>query len=140
MQTSGICGPQRGREDCSINTVELKGSVMRIETDLGRLMGILLFVFVSMVGMGQDKSWYPAEWGPGDQRGAANRLTAQKALEASQLIKQGKIYQLGRVYEDGMPNGRFRSYQLHIPVPLGPAGKNDAIAFTEYVCGDIGQI
>src|SRR5215210_6279355 len=49
------------------------------------------------------KRWWPSEWGADDQRGAANRLTADKVLEAKELITTGKIYQLGRAYESGMP-------------------------------------
>ena len=47
--------------------------------------------------------WWPSEWGPDDQRGAANRLTPEKVLAAKDLITTGKVYQLGRVYESGMP-------------------------------------
>jgi len=47
--------------------------------------------------------WWPSEWGPGDQRGAANRLTAERAKQASRLIRDGKVYSLGRLYEYGMP-------------------------------------
>lgn len=89
---------------------------------------------------GQDKSQILSEWGAADQRGAANRLTPAKVLEANRLIEKGKVYQLGRVYEEGMPTGHFRSYKLHIPLPLGPAGKNSNVAYTEYVCADIGQV
>ena len=87
-----------------------------------------------------EKSWYPSEWGPDDQRGAANRLTPQKTLEATQLIKRGQIYQLGHMYEDNMPLPPFRSYKLHIPIPWGPAGKNETMVFTEYICADLGQV
>ena len=47
--------------------------------------------------------WWPSEWGAADERGAANRLTAEKVVEATSLIKKGKVYQLGRLYEQGMP-------------------------------------
>ena len=47
--------------------------------------------------------WWPSEWGPQDQRGAANRLTPAKVQEATRLIRAGKVYQLGHVYEYGMP-------------------------------------
>jgi hypothetical protein len=39
--------------------------------------------------------WWPSEWGAEDQRGAVNRITPQKILQAVSLIKEGKIYQLG---------------------------------------------
>ena len=70
--------------------------------------------------------WWPSEWGPDDQRGAANRLTPEKVLEAKKLIKTGKVYQLGRTYESGMPIPGKRHFSLTIPgLPTGkPLGKN----------------
>ena len=100
---------------------------------------IMWLVIAPILASAQEKPWFPSEWGAGDQRGAVNRLTSQNVLEALRLVKTGKVYQLGRVYEEGMPLG-FRSYKLHIPVPLGPAGKNNAFAYTEYLCADIGQV
>jgi hypothetical protein len=34
--------------------------------------------------------WWPSEWGPSDQRGAANRLTPAHVKEAAGLIREGK--------------------------------------------------
>ena len=31
------------------------------------------------------ESWFPSEWGPDDRRGAVNRLTPEKVLEAVSL-------------------------------------------------------
>ena len=66
---------------------------------------VLLVVLAGFSGwaLGQQNSdtetpigprWWPSEWGPADQRGAANRITPDKVLEASKLIKQGKMYSL----------------------------------------------
>src|SRR5207237_8556123 len=64
--------------------------------------------------------WWPSEWGAADQRGAANRLTAEKVLEAKALIKTGTVYQLGRLYEHGMPIPGKRHFSLTIPgMPTG---------------------
>jgi hypothetical protein len=52
---------------------------------------------------GQAADWYPSPWGPADQRGAANRITPQKVLEAKSLMTRGTVYQLGHVYESSMP-------------------------------------
>src|SRR5207237_7027627 len=70
--------------------------------------------------------WWPSEWGAADQRGAANRLTPQKVLEATRLVKDGKVYQLGHVYEHGMPLFGKRHFSLTIPgSPTGgPDGAN----------------
>jgi hypothetical protein len=66
----------------------------------------LVFVLLG-VGTAQETpigpEWWPSEWGPDDQRGAANRITPQKVLSAAALITAGKIYQLGRQYDHGMP-------------------------------------
>src|SRR5262249_20411281 len=68
----------------------------------------------------------PLEWGPEDQRGAANRVAAEKVLEANKLIKQGRVYSLGRVYEHGMPLPGKRHFSLTIPgsPTYPPSGKN----------------
>ena len=86
--------------------------------------------------------WWPSEWGPDDQRGAANRLTADKVLEAKALIRTGKVYQLGRLYENGMPVVGKRHFSLTIPGrPTGTApGKNKLVHNDELVSGEIGQI
>lgn len=84
----------------------------------------------------------PSEWGPEDQRGAANRITPQKVLEAAGLIEQGRIYELGRVYEAGMPVFPGRHYSLTIPgSPTGgPFGKNQTVYHDEVVSAQIGQV
>src|SRR5262245_42545328 len=73
--------------------------------------------------------WWPSEFGPDDQRGAANRLGPKKVLEAKDLITNGKIYQLGRLYESEMPIPGKRHFSLTIPgLPTGgPIGKNQII-------------
>jgi kynurenine formamidase len=86
--------------------------------------------------------WWPSEWGPQDQRGAANRLTPDKVLAARDLIRTGQIYQLGRLYEHGMPIPGKRHFSLTIPgLPTGgPNGKNRLVHNDELVSGEIGQI
>jgi kynurenine formamidase len=86
--------------------------------------------------------WWPSEWGAGDQRGAANRLTAENVKQAAQLITSGKVYSLGRVYEHGMPLPGKRHFSLTIPgSPTGgPMGKNQGVYHDELFSGEIGQI
>ena len=86
--------------------------------------------------------WWPSEWGPEDQRGAANRITPAKVLEAVSLIKEGKIYQLGRVYEQGMPLLGNRHFKLTIPgLPTyDPTGPNRVLYNDEMLCAEIGQV
>ena len=102
----------------------------------------ILFVLMARVSVvpGQNDRWYPSRWGANDQRGAANRLTPAKVVEARDLIKQGKVYQLGRVYEAGMPMFGTRHYSLRIPQAFKIAGTNNAIYHDELISGELGQI
>jgi kynurenine formamidase len=86
--------------------------------------------------------WWPAEWGPADQRGAANRLTPERVKIASRLIQSGKVYSLGRLYEHGMPLPGKRHFSLTIPgSPTGgPTGKNQIVYHDDLFSGEIGQI
>ena len=69
------------------------------------------------------ESWFPSEWGADDRRGAVNRLTPEKVLQAASLIKTGEVFQLGRVYESGIPVFGTRHYSLRIPAMSGPLGE-----------------
>src|SRR5262245_15349454 len=86
--------------------------------------------------------WWPSEWGAGDQRGAANRLTPAKVLEANRLIRKGQTYSLGRVYEHGMPLPGKRHFSLTIPgrPTGGPDGQNRVVYNDDLFSGEIGQI
>jgi len=90
--------------------------------------------------LGQSERWYPSRWGADDQRGAANRLTPAKVLEAKNLITKGAVYQLGHVYEPGMPMFGTRHYSLRIPQAFKMPGKNEAVYHDEVVSGELGQI
>jgi kynurenine formamidase len=90
--------------------------------------------------LGQDSAWYPSRWGAADQRGAANRLTPAKALEARDAIKAGVVYQLGRTYESGMPMVGTRHFSLRIPQAFEPVSSNHFIYHDELVSGELGQI
>ena len=85
--------------------------------------------------------WWPSEWGAGDQRGAANRVTPEKTLQGTKLIRSGKVYQLGRVYEDGMPLPEGRHLDVTIPAtPGGPFGDNQLIEIVDLVNGELGHV
>ncbi len=105
-----------------------------------------VLVFACMtIGNGQTPigpKWWPSEWGADDQRGAANRLTPEKVIEAAQLIKTGKVYHVGQVYEKGMPLVGERHFKLTIPgLPSSdPVGKNQIVGNDEMFSGEIGQV
>ncbi len=85
--------------------------------------------------------WWPSEWGATDQRGAANRMTPEKVLQAVKLVRAGKVYQLGRVYEQGMPLPDGRQLTVTIPTtPGGPYGDNQLIEVVDSVSGELGHV
>ena len=60
---------------------------------------VLLFACMT-IGNGQTpigSRWWPSEWGPDDQRGAANRITPEKVIEAAKLIKTGGFLQTSSI-------------------------------------------
>jgi kynurenine formamidase len=97
-------------------------------------------IALAVVAMHGQANWYPSKWGAADQRGAANRITPAKVLEARDLIKQGKLYQLGHVYEPGMPMYGTRHFSLRIPQAFPMPGKNQAVYHDEIISGELGQI
>jgi kynurenine formamidase len=90
--------------------------------------------------MGRD--WWPSPWGPADEAGASNRITPAKVLEASRLIKTGKVYPLGMVLEAGIP--LFGSRHVSIVIPGGPTGGpfgDQKLYYNdEMFSGEIGQV
>lgn len=104
-----------------------------------RVCVIATFASASLVAFAEQGEWYASPWGPNDERGAANRLTPAKVLEATSLIKLGEVYQLGQVYTPDMPLFGKRSYEMRI-LKVGPFGKNDLTAHEGYFTGEIDQV
>ena len=49
-----------------------------------------------------DPHWH-APWGPGDQRGAANRMTDSSRLAALRLVERGAVFDLSHIIDAGAP-------------------------------------
>ena len=58
---------------------------------------IIILTLNCVAQIPNDSIWWPSKWGSEDERGAVNYITTDKILEATSLIKNGKIYELGRV-------------------------------------------
>ena len=111
-----------------------------------RILMILSFTMVLCVSLAATSSVPQAPqrgaspWGPDDQRGAANRITPEKVIEAVGLIKKGRIHSLGREYEDSMPLPPGRTFTLLIPQAAPPAGKNQIVGHDEFITAQLGQV
>src|SRR4026209_852133 len=104
-------------------------------TQVAAILSVVLvvgaFVVVRTALWGQADRWYPSRWGANDQRGAANRITLAKVLEAKNLITRGTIYPIGRTYEAGMPMFGTRHYSLRILQASKITGTNQPIYHEE---------
>jgi kynurenine formamidase len=89
--------------------------------------------------------WWPSPWGAEDQRGAMNRLTPAKVMEATQLITTGTVYDMAFVYEESMPlfslTPQHRKYTLLVPggPTAPPTGENKLFWNEDYISGHITQ-
>src|SRR5262245_8310770 len=101
---------------------------------------VVVAASIAGAALGQAGAPGTSRWGPADQRGAANRITPQKVLEAKGLITTGTLYQLGRVYESTMPLFGTRHFSLKIPQTFGPMGSNNLEFHDELVSAEIGQV
>jgi kynurenine formamidase len=84
--------------------------------------------------------WWPSRYGPDDQKGAANLMTAERARDAARLIRTGQVYQLGRVYDREMPIFPHRTFRLTIPAFRTVRGENRQVGRDEFFVGEIGQM
>ena len=88
------------------------------------------------------RNWWPSRWGPNDEKGAYNRQTPAKAMEAARLIKTGRIYNLSQALEVGIP--LFGARHISLTIPGGPTGGpvgTHALHYNdEMFSGEIGQV
>src|SRR4051794_3362236 len=75
----------------------------------------------------------PSKWGAADERGAANRVTADSVAQAAKLIRTGEIIELGRVLSADMPLLTGRSFNLYTKRTNGPLGTNKRYSNEEIV-------
>jgi kynurenine formamidase len=79
--------------------------------------------------------WYPSKWGPTDEIGAANYMTPALALQASKLVKTGKVYSLGIEVNTSTPAYPPRTCSLYIVQP-GQVGSSEGLGPTHTTYND----
>jgi len=84
--------------------------------------------------------FWPSEWGPDDQAGASNRMTADKILSAFSQVESGELHELGHTYSINMPLLGTRSYSLKLLSEGKSSGSNGNVGNDEFITGELGQI
>ena len=79
--------------------------------------------------------WYPSKWGANDEIGAANYLNAAGALQASKLVKTGKVYSLGITVSTTTPAYPPRTCSIYIVQP-GQTGSAEGLGPTHTTYND----
>ena len=89
-----------------------------------------------------DSARCPSKWGAGDERGAANHMSAQSVLKAARLIKTGEVFELGHVLSPNMPgvNNGNRQFSLLTKQTAPPAGTNRRSGNEELIVAEMGQV
>ena len=105
-------------------------------TLFSRLLGcIMLFAAMSL---NAEDTWYPSKFGADDTLGAINNLSAEKVLQAAQLVKTGKAYPLGVETGPESPAYPPRTYSMTVlqlddgtgaPLGINKATGNDDLMF-----------
>lgn len=92
---------------------------------LSRLAPVVsaLAMALAMPAQAQTAPCSPSKWGPNDQIGALNNITAANVLEASKLIKKGKSIRMGIETNSKTPAYAPRTFSLTV---LSPGQENGA--------------
>jgi kynurenine formamidase len=76
--------------------------------------------------------WCKSKWGPADEKGAANLLNPQLALDAAKLVKTGKVYPLGVETNSKTPAYPPRTFNITILQPGQTGGSGLGPTKTTY--------
>ena len=86
-----------------------------------------------VVGVAPELQWWPSPFGPDDQLGMLNHISAATRLEALSLVREGRLYDLGRVLDEQAPvfPGRYfrqtlvtTAHHQNSAMPIGENGVN----------------
>src|SRR6266542_6976073 len=82
--------------------------------------------------------WWPSPWGADDELGMLNHLTAEKRLQALELVREGRLYDLGRVIDEHVPVFPGRAFHQTLVTTahhanMGGVGENEVNWVTEVV-------
>ena len=106
---------------------------MKMKHRARAIVGVALFS--AMGAVIAQSQWYPSRWGPTDEIGAANYITAAGVLNASKLVKTGKTYSLGITVNTTTPAFPPRTCSIYIVQP-GQTGASTGLGPTQTTYND----
>jgi kynurenine formamidase len=56
-------------------------------------------------------SWWPSPYGETDEHGSLNEITPAKVVQATQLVREGRVFDLGRTLDANVPHFASRYFQ-----------------------------
>ncbi len=89
--------------------------MIRLQPDHGAIA--LAFSLCFLVSTVNAETCQPSRWGADDEIGAANHVSPEQVLMATQLVKKGESHPLGIVVDPAMPAFPPRSFQLQVVQP-----------------------
>jgi kynurenine formamidase len=104
-------------------------------TRLKAFIAAALACGATTAALAQAANWYPSKWGANDELGAANYLTSDLALQASKLVKAGKVYSLGITVNTSTPAYPPRTCSIYIVQP-GQVGNAEGLGATKTTYND----
>jgi kynurenine formamidase len=69
--------------------------------------------------------WWPSRYGPDDEAGALNEITAAKVVQAVSLVRRGEVHDLAHVLHERMPAFPGRTFRQTLAVNDAPRGRNN---------------
>jgi kynurenine formamidase len=98
--------------------VNVKILTKTIATAISALaLGLTSTAVMAQPSWANSPDWCKSKYGPTDEKGAGNLMTAALALEATKLVKTGKTYQLGEETNSKTPAFGTRSFSIMIQQP-----------------------
>jgi kynurenine formamidase len=68
--------------------------------------------------------WWPSRYGPEDETGALNEITAAARVRAARLVRTGRVFDLSHVLSAAIPAFGDRMFMQELCRPEGPIGRN----------------